>query len=468
MNRIVPLILSFFLLAPSLYAQTLSQRISSILNGAKGITRLGIEIVDSDSGEIIFEKNPHVPVIPASNIKLFTTSAALLNLGKNFLFTTDLLTTDQDVSDGVINGDLILKGFANPFFTSRELDSMAIRLKELGIKKISGNIICDDSYFDANYNRTDWIKHERSNVVLPPISSIIVDRNEITVTFIPNKNERKFDFGFSPHCSFYDVKSKIKVTRHNRLPTILVHTKQKAIDINIKGYVRRRRYPYSYKAFVDNPPLFAANLLYDRLEKNGIAIAGKVLSKKYKGKTFRILRNSTTLEDIIKKTDKESDNFLSEIIFKTLGAQYSHEVGNSFYATQAVYSFIEKVGIDDDNLEIVDGSGISRSNRLTAYSITRLLKYIYNNDAIFNTFFSSLSSAGEDGTLEQRLVGFGLKGNFHGKTGTLNGVSAISGYLTTNSGKNVIVSMLINFNRSGADYFRELQDAIIIAVAKYY
>jgi len=129
---------------------------------------------------------------------------------------------------------------------------------------------------------------------------------------------------------------------------------------------------------------------------------------------------------------------------------------------------LENIGINTENIDIVDGSGLSRSNRITAESVTELLEYIYHNRKIFNTFYSSLSSAGEDGTLESRLVGFGLKGNFHGKTGTLNGVSAVSGYLTTNSGKNVIVSILINFNRGGADYFRELQDEIIIDVAKKY
>ncbi len=451
------------------FGQTLQTKISSILEGAKGITKVGIRIIDSDSGKIIYEKNSREPVTPASTVKLFTTSAALLNLGKGFRFSTLLLTTDNNISDGTIDGDVIIKGLANPFFTSAQLDSMTLMLKELGINRISGNIVGDDSYFDSRYDREKWIKHERSELALPPISSLIMDRNEITLSFIPVKNKSKqFEFSVLPKSNLYHITNNAKITRRRRLPSILVYSRPKKININIGGYIRKRRHAYSYKAFVDNPPLFIADLLYDKLINQGIQVDGGIKVNRYKGKTYLLDKKETALENVIKKTDKESDNFLAEIIFKTLGAQYSHEAGNSFYATQAVYSFLAKAGINSDNIDIVDGSGLSRANKLTALAVTQLLKFVYNDKEIFNTFYSSLSSAGEDGTLESRLAGFGLKGNFHGKTGTLNGVSAVSGYLSANSGKNVIVSILINFNRGGADYWREIQDEIIIQVAKDY
>jgi D-alanyl-D-alanine carboxypeptidase/D-alanyl-D-alanine-endopeptidase (penicillin-binding protein 4) len=450
-------------------AQSLTEEINSTLNSARGITLSGIKIINADNGEVIYTRNSDEPIIPASTIKLFTTSAALIQLGKEFHLTTQLLTEDKDISDGVINGGLIIKGFANPFFTSRQLDSMVLGLKKLGINSIKGNIIGDDSFFDTRYNRESWIKRERTDSPLPPVSALIIDRNEVTLSFIPTgKSSKPFNIKVAPFSNLYEINYSAKLTRRRRLPTILINTASGKIKINVKGHIRKRRHPYSYKAFIDKPALFAADLLFDRLKQNGISVDGSPKQTKVKKKLFLLNENFTTLEDVIKKADKESDNFLAEIIFKTLGAQYSREVGNSFYATQAIYSFLEKIGINTDNIDIVDGSGLSRSNRVTAEAVAELLEYIYHNRKIFNTFYSSLSSAGEDGTLESRLVGFGLKGNFHGKTGTLNGVSAVSGYLTTNSGKNVIVSILINFNRGGADYFRELQDEIIIDVAKKY
>ena len=469
MNLFVKIFIFLSITFHSAFGQTLGSKILSILSEAKGITKVGISIVDADLNKIIFQKNAHLPVTPASTVKLFTTSAALLNLGKGFKFSTELLTTDNNIADGTINGDLIIKGFANPFFTSGELDSMAINIRKLGITEITGNIVGDDSYFDSRYDREKWIKRERSNLALPPVSALIMDRNEITLSFIPVKDKLKpFRFSVLPKSNLYEISGNAKITRRRRLPTILVNSRPKEIKINIKGYIRKRRHAYSYKAFVDNPPVFIADMLYEKLKNQGIAIDGTIKANKSKGKTYLLEKKETNLEYVIKKTDKESDNFLAEIIFKTLGAQYSHEVGNSFYATQAVYSFLEKSGINSDNIEIVDGSGISRENKLTASAVTKLLKLIYNNKEVFNTFYASLASAGKDGTLENRLAGFGLKGNFHGKTGTLNGVSAVSGYLTTNSGKNVILSILINFNRNGADYWRELQDEIIIQVAKDY
>jgi len=462
-------LLVIFFVAAQLNAQGLIDKINSTLNSAVGITSCGIKIINADNGEVIFAKNFDKPIIPASTIKLFTTSAALIQLGKEFHLTTQLLTEDKDVSDGVINGDLIIKGFANPFFTSGQLDSMVFGLRKSGISKITGDIIGDDSFFDSRYNRESWIKRERSNSPLPPVSALVIDRNEVTLSFIPTgRGNKPFNIKVAPFSNLYEINYSAKLTRRRRLPTILVNTSPKKIKIDIKGRIRKRRHSYSYKAFIDKPALFAADLLFDKLKQNNISVDGNPKQKKVKEKLFLLNENFVTLEDVIKKADKESDNFLAEIIFKTLGAQYSREVGNSFYATQAVYSFLENIGINTENIDIVDGSGLSRSNRITAESVTELLEYIYHNRKIFNTFYSSLSSAGEDGTLESRLVGFGLKGNFHGKTGTLNGVSAVSGYLTTNSGKNVIVSILINFNRGGADYFRELQDEIIIDVAKKY
>ncbi len=452
-----------------LKGQSLTDEINSVLNSAKGITLSGIRIINADNGEVIFSKNSNKPLTPASTVKLFTTSAALIQLGKEFHLTTQLLTDDRNISDGVINGDLVIKGFANPFFTSSQIDSMVAALKNLGVHQIKGNIVGDDSFFDKRYNRESWIKRERSNSPLPPVSALIVDRNEITLSFIPTGRKNKpFNIKVLPFSNLYKINYSAKLTRRWRMPTILVKTVPENIKIKVKGYIRKRRHAYSYKAFIDKPALFTADLLFDRLKKNNINVDGSPTEKRVKKKMFLIDEHYTTLEDVIKKADKESDNFLAEIIFKTLGAQYSREVGNSFYATQAVYSFLEKIGIDTENIDIVDGSGLSRSNKITPKAVTELLEYIYHNRNIFNTFYSSLSSAGEDGTLESRLVGFGLKGNFHGKTGTLNGVSAVSGYLTTNSGKNVIVAIIINFNRGGADYFRELQDEIIIDVAKKY
>jgi D-alanyl-D-alanine carboxypeptidase/D-alanyl-D-alanine-endopeptidase (penicillin-binding protein 4) len=160
--------------------------------------------------------------------------------------------------------------------------------------------------------------------------------------------------------------------------------------------------------------------------------------------------------------NKNSDNFLAECLFKTLGAYYSGKIGNSFYATQAVMNFLEENEIPEFyELSIVDGSGISRFNEVTAASITNLLEKIYLDVEKYEFFKNSLSIAGKDGTLDRRFRRSKLRGNFYGKTGTLNGVTSLSGYLETKSGKDLIVSFLMQFKDKGAGYHKDIQDKIL-------
>ena len=453
----------------NVFPQTsLRAKIDSVINSQSGIKKIGIVALDADSKKLIYSKNADLPVIPASTMKLFTTASILDLLGKNFPLSLKVLARELP-RDGKLNCDLIIKGFGNPFFTDFDLDTLAKFIYQSGVREINGNIIGDDSYFDKNYYREHWVKHERTNVTTPPVSAIVLNRNEVRVTFIPNKNSGNgFTIQYFPESEFYETNFNAKITRRYSIPRIKIETTPKQIKVKISGKIRKRRYPYSYYAFVDNPPLFTANLLYEKLSRLGININGAPDVGIASGKESELFSVKTRLENVVEKANKESDNFLAEMLFKTLGAEYCGCQGNSFYAIQAIYSYLEKKRIDTKGIEILDGSGISRHNKLTAKAVTDLLSAVYDDVEIFNVFYSSLAAAGVDGTLEERLNGFGLKNNFHGKTGTLNGVSALSGYFTTQSGKNVIISILINFNKRGAEYWREVQDEIVVDIATSY
>jgi D-alanyl-D-alanine carboxypeptidase/D-alanyl-D-alanine-endopeptidase (penicillin-binding protein 4) len=169
----------------------------------------------------------------------------------------------------------------------------------------------------------------------------------------------------------------------------------------------------------------------------------------------------------MKEINKKSNNFYAECLFKTLGAVYSGEQGNSFYSTQAILSFIEDEGIYSEGTKIVDGSGISRFDQVTAGALVGLLEKMYFNIAQFEDFYNSLSIAGVDGTLEKRMRGTSAENNFRGKTGTLNGVSSISGYVTNADGDDIIVCMMFEFKKGGARKYRDLQDRIIEVLADW-
>ncbi len=443
-------------------------KIDSIISATRGLTAIGVKIIDADKGTEIYSINSDKPITPASTVKLYTTAAALDLLGKNFSLSLKVLANEYP-EHGEINGDLIIKGFANPFVTETDIDSLVALLYASGLRKITGDIIGDDSYFDKNYYREHWVKGERTNVNTPPVSALILNRNEIKITFVP-KDYRNFSFDFSPASEFYSVNFTAEVlrTRRRYVPKIKIITRPKKIEVNIDGKIKYRKRKFAYFAFTDNPPLFVANLFYEKLLHKGVEINGEPRASAVSGSVVTLLETKTSLENVIEKADKESDNFLAEIIFKTLAAEYCGCAGNSFYGVQAIYDFLERKNIDKKNIVVLDGSGISQQNKLTANSVVSLLSAMYRDYENFNVFYSSLAAAGTDGTLEERLNGFGLKNNFHGKTGTLNGVSALSGYFTTLGGKNVIVSILMNFNAGGAEYFREIQDEIIVELTLGY
>jgi D-alanyl-D-alanine carboxypeptidase/D-alanyl-D-alanine-endopeptidase (penicillin-binding protein 4) len=387
--------------------EEIRHRIEYSLNRLPKTTKAAVLIYNPLSQDTIYSLNHIIPMIPASNTKLFTTASALSIMGGDFTLYTKLLTDDKNFKKGIIDGNLYLKGFGNSLFTDEDLDQMVNELVAKGIKKIKGGIIGDDSYFDDVYTRDDWIQDEVANVKLPPISAIVVNKN------------RKL----------------IQTGRGKRIRTSYIN--------------------------IQDPPLNAASMLRAKLLAEGIDIelgADKGITP---GNAVVISEIGIPLRELIKNINKDSDNFLAECLFKTIGAAATGLQGNAFYSTQAILSFISDNGIYPVGTAVVDGSGISRFDQVTVGAINGLLEKMYFDLANFDDFYNSLSIAGVDGTLKKRMIGTSAENNFRGKTGTLNGVSSLSGYLTCANGEDLIVSIFFEFTYGGANMHRDIQDEII-------
>jgi len=131
--------------------------------------------------DYLIKINSDLPLIPASTNKIFTTGVALMSLGPNFTINTELYCDDSELSDGVINGNLYLKGYGDPTITTENIKNLVIKIKSLKINSITGNIIVDDSFFEETFNRNEWIENENISVVLPPISAITINHNSISL-----------------------------------------------------------------------------------------------------------------------------------------------------------------------------------------------------------------------------------------------------------------------------------------------
>lgn len=410
MKKIISIIIIAIVFASKSFSSSIEDiqaKIRKVLDGLPASTEIGILIYNPLTEDTLYSVNHTRSMIPASNTKLFTTAAALKIMKKDYVLSTQILSDSNSLSDGVISGNIYIKGLGNSVFTSEDLDSLVEEISKLGIKKITGNIIGDDTFFDDIYTRDDWIKDERANVKLPPISALVVDRN-----------------------------------------TKIVKKK------------RRGRWR-NYRVNIKHPPKFVAELLKQKLKNEGIEVIGKASSGETPLSATVLFQSQVTLKDLIYTINKNSDNFLAECLFKTIGAVAIGKQGNSFYSTQTILTFIEDNGIYSRGTAIVDGSGISRFDQITVGAINGLLEKMYFDLNVFPEFYNSLSIAGVDGTLENRINNSGEKINFRGKTGTLNGVSSLSGYLTTKNGDDLIISMIFEFTRGGSNKYRNAQDEII-------
>jgi D-alanyl-D-alanine carboxypeptidase/D-alanyl-D-alanine-endopeptidase (penicillin-binding protein 4) len=389
------------------------KEIDDLISGIPASTKMAIMIYNPLTQDTLVSINHTESMIPASNTKLFTTATALEVMGGDHMLSTKILTEDTDLLDGTIEGNLYIKGFGNPTFSSEDLEQLVNQLCQSGLRKVTGNVVGDDSYFDDVYSRDDWISDERANVKLPPISAIVIDRNR----------------------------------------TIVVKKR--------KGRYR------NYFVNIDNPPLFAAKKLRELLISHGVEVEGKSISGQATDNTQTLVESSIELRELLKEINKHSDNFYAECLFKTLGSVSSGQQGNSFFSTQAILNYIEDNSIYSTGTTIVDGSGISRFDQVTAGALVGLLEKVYFNIKQFDDFFNSLSIAGVDGTLHKRMRGTPAENNFRGKTGTLNGVSSLAGYVTTADNDDLIVCMMFEFTTGGVSKYKNIQDRIVEILAEW-
>ena len=396
------------------FAQNIKAEINEILKKVPPKSNYGILIINPMKEDTIYAHNVNTPLIPASNTKLFTTAVAIYYLGPEYQIATKFFTNAKRHNSNRLDGNLYLKGYGNGLFTDDDLDKMIYDLKSKGIKEIDGDIIGDDTFFDDVYSRSDWIEDETKTLSLPPVSALVLNKNKHVV----------------------------------------------------RKKVRRRRYKFVTEFFSD-PPLMIAQILYNKLRVASIAVNGTYRKGSTPRSAVELCVHSIKLKEYLRTVNKRSDNFLAECLFKIVGAISSGKEGSAFYAAQTINKFLYDNDVPSEGTKIVDGSGLSRNNQVSVGSITGLLEKIYFDIRYYDTFYNSLSTAGTDGTLRNRMKDPMLDVNFRGKTGTLNGASSVSGYLKLKNGDDIIISMIFEFSKNSNNYYRNVEDKIIEKLAGF-
>lgn len=326
--------------------------------------RSGAVAIDLATGAVVYTQNASRPLAPASNEKLPLTYAALNVLGPTYRFETSVLGVGGQ--DGTIwGGPLVLQGGGDPTLSTAALKSLALQVRAGGIRRVTGGIIADESWFDARRTVAGW----KPGFYLdesPPLSALVVNRDRIGRYLSPN------------------------------------------------------------------PALAAALAFKAALRSAGIAVAGplRVGTSTDDFATPLGSVSSPPLASIVRFMDRESDNFTAEMLLKQLGAEGLGK-GTSAAGALVVTRTLAAAGIPMAGVRIVDGSGLSTLDRLTADALSSLLRTAWNDPGIRTLVRASLPVAGINGTLQDRMRRGPARGNVIAKTGTTSDASALSGFVRT-------------------------------------
>ena len=348
--------------------------------------------VDLATGKPLFMRNPDLSLAPASNEKLPVTFAALRELGTSYRFRTEVLGRGRQIG-ATWQGDIFLKGFGDPTLTAGGINRLAAQIGRLGITRISGRVLGDESWFDARRTAPGW-KPDFYISESPPLSALVVDR------------------------ALYDGRIAVR------------------------------------------PALAAAGQLRRALRRHGIASGRVGLGRAPVGSTALAQVESAPLPAILQEMDRESDNFTAELMLKELGAEIGRG-GTTAAGAAVVRGTLAAAGVPLAGVSIVDGSGLSLDDRLTAQALGAILVSAWRDPALHHPFWAALSVAGVNGTLEHRMELRPARGAVHAKTGTTDEASALSGY----AGSRYAFSVLQNGQPIATRPAQRAQDRFASALA---
>jgi D-alanyl-D-alanine carboxypeptidase, serine-type, PBP4 family len=418
-------------------------------------------IIDGGSGKTVFEYNPEKSLVPASVMKLVTSSAALEMLSPDYTFKTSVgYTGSLNRRSGKLSGDIIIKGGGDPALGSDRFDKYyagftdkwVAEIKKLGIRKIEGRIITDDSYFDYLPVPAKWLWEDAGNYYGAGAYGLSVFDNTYEIHFRTSADSLKqIITGITPEeCRFEFANWLVAAGTADKG---YVFAAPYSTNGWLAGSIPVTLDDYVMKASIADPPLIMAKVIDQKLRSSEISISGKPT-------TTRLLQSVITdavtpiadivsppLKDIVDTLNHESVNLYAEHLAKQLGKTFRNN-GSTEAGVDVIKGFLSKTGINTEGMFIEDGSGLSPLDALNAGSVASLLFYMRSKGHFFDDFYSSLPEAGKEGTLKNIFSDPVFEGRIKAKSGSMTRVRSYAGYLTTLSDNELIFCIIVN-NFSG-------------------
>lgn len=450
MRKIISFIFALFLTFTSAQAENVTKTISSLINK----DAVSVSVKDVSNGKEVYALNKKAPMIPASTLKLVTSSAAFNTLGSEYEFSTKLYKSS--------NNDLYLKLGADPYLTTSDLKKMFAVAKEKNILEPK-NIYIDSSIFDNVEWGEGWQWDDEMNPLMPKYSAFNLDGNLLKIEITPGMQNMPPSIVVKP---FYPLTFMNLLTTDITLPknniSIVKDTNFAQNVYDAKGEITK----------IENIQMPIPNLQrYFKLRLDDAVSAQKIdYNKGYQNailptKNIYLVASVThDIADAMESILKTSNNLVAETVFKLAGAKWAEEKGSIANSLGMLKFYLGSLNVPTDDIKIVDGSGVSKNNIMTSDFMTDFLVARTKSDN-FEEFKEFIPSPGE-GTLKNRMLYF--KDNLKAKTGTLSDTSAIAGYITSRKGNTYAFDIMINDAKTSSSDKKNIEEQILRQIYANY
>ena len=411
----------------------LTQRILKVADPKKA-GDYSVHVVEPESGTVIYSHNARKPLIPASNMKLVTTATALRYLGADFTYRTRVgLAGETLVVIG--SGDPLLGDKATDTRYGREngwiFEKIAQALLAEGVREVN-DIIVDTTVFDDERVHPSWPARDHNKWYACEVCGLNYNDNCIEVTTSNLAGRIRIDV--EPRTTFVEIVNDV-VPISQGSGAVGANRNLKPNKITVFGKCRKRQGPF--RVAIEQPAAFFGVLLAEHLVRAGIVARGRVIEKAFDEEpAFKpLVEFRTPVTDVIGRANTDSLGLAAEALLKTVDAYDNPDHKNGGWAggRESVARYLSELGVDSEEFNIDDGSGLSRANRLTTNAITKILLDLYRSEN-WTLFQTSLAVGGEDGTINRYFNETKYRGKIHGKTGYISGVRAFSGICLTDNG----------------------------------
>jgi D-alanyl-D-alanine carboxypeptidase/D-alanyl-D-alanine-endopeptidase (penicillin-binding protein 4) len=448
----------------------------------------GVQVVDLDTSEVLYQRQAEKAFIPASNLKLYTTAAALKTLGANYRYETKIYVNGP-VKNGVLRGDVVVVGSGDPSISGRynpDLPTTAIltqwskAVRDAGIRRIEGAIIGDDDCFDDRPRAGTWQLDYYQEWYAAESSGLAMNENCWDVTILPGRAVGA-PARVTPALAtrYVTFKNEIVTTAPGNAPTedldIEIQRPLDGNDVTLRGFIPVNHAPYKLWGSVHNGTLWTVTLFRDELERQGVRVRDgardvdefKDKEKRLRRSAWRLIHThvSPPMWQLLAIVNKPSQNFYADQFLKTIGYVKYHE--GSFQAGERVVrEMLTAARVDTTSLRMLDGSGLSRQDLVEPRMTVGLLAFMaWQPEG--RVYYESLPIAGVDGTLRKRMKGTPAQGHVHAKTGYIGRVRCLSGYATTREKHRLAFSMMVNNYTAETALANDTQDSATLLLLQF-